>query len=285
MTFSKRVKNEIFNTLLEDDIKYVLIWTYFILYEKDDSDFLTIKSKNKLSTLFLYNFIRNNKIIPYKYNIDNNSITISIFDINQFLKDTKDKYDKNDFLSYEEILILQVYFLFFGSINSPETSEYHLEFSINNQRISLLIQHILNKYELNSKITKRKNRLVVYIKEAEKISDFLKIINCDDNLFYFEDNRISRDLNNSINRLINIEIYNEKKILKSANKDMQLISAIKKRYTMSSINPKLVEIIKIRSEYPEASLSELADKYFKKYNKKISKSGINHRMKKLYELI
>ena len=63
-------------------------------------------------------------------------------------------------------------FLSCGSVNNPETSNYHLEMSFNEEEFAQFIADLINRFELNAKIIKRRNKYVVYLKSSEKIGDF-----------------------------------------------------------------------------------------------------------------
>ena len=88
-------------------------------------------------------------------------------------------------------------FIISGSINDPKKSRYHLEFLFNNEEYAKFIVKNLNEFYLNSKYIKRDNKFMVYIKEAEKIGDFLRIINAPNAVMYYEDIRIYRDHKNT----------------------------------------------------------------------------------------
>ena len=64
--------------------------------------------------------------------------------------------------------------------------------------------------------------------------------------FEFEDLRIKRDFNNSINRIINIEIANEKKVMQSANKQLDDIAIIEKYLRIHNIDDKIKKVIDLR---------------------------------------
>ena len=92
-------------------------------------------------------------------------------------------------------------FLAGGSVNNPETSSYHLEiYSLYKTHSDALVE-LMNGFELNAKTIERKKGFVAYLKEAEKISDFLSIAGAHSALLKFEDVRIIRDMRNSVNRL------------------------------------------------------------------------------------
>lgn len=175
-------------------------------------------------------------------------------------------------------------FLAGGSVNDPSKPTYHLEIFVRSKKEAILIQRMMNHFELNAKITQRRTGLIVYVKEADAISKFLMLVGAFDGVFKFEDLRIQRDFNNSINRLINCEIANEKKTLEAANEQLLQIKLIKQYKDVELLDEKLLEIINLREENPDASLNELAVVFEQKTGERISKSGINHRLQKIKEL-
>lgn len=173
-------------------------------------------------------------------------------------------------------------FLTSGSVNDPKTSEYHLEIYSENKQVILNIQKIMNHFDLNSKITTRRNGIICYIKEVSKIEDFLRLIGANEMVYLFEDIRIKRDFNNSINRVLNCEIANEKKALNAANFQLDHIKTIEQH--KERLTDKLFKAAKIRKKNPLATLNELVILYEEEYDEKISKSGLNHRFIKLKEI-
>ena len=109
-----------------------------------------------------------------------------------------------EFIWSDEDLIrayLRGLFLVSASVNDPKKSRYHLEFNLNNLEFAKFVQKLLNTFNLNSKVLHRDNRYMVYIKEAEKIGDLLRIIGATKAVLYYEDIRIYRDHKNMTNRL------------------------------------------------------------------------------------
>ena len=125
---------------------------------------------------------------------------------------------------------------------------------------------------------------MIYIKEAEKISDFLKIIGASKAVLYFENVRIYRDQKNKTNRLNNCEQANIDKVIETASTQLKQIQIIEDNDGLALIDEKTKEALEYRKKYPEASLKELAEIISLETNKKITKSGLNHRMRKLKEL-
>jgi len=179
---------------------------------------------------------------------------------------------------------LRAAFLSGGSVNHPKTAEYHLEiFSKDSDQI-VFIQQLMNVFDLNAKITKRRQGFIVYLKDAEHISNFLQVAGAQNSLFQFEDIRIKRDFNNSINRVMNCEIANEKKIFIAANEQLKDIETIEKFIPEHHIDEKMKMVMRLRKEYPESSLLDLTNTYEELYGESISKSGLNHRFNKIKQL-
>ncbi|HBG32290.1 MAG TPA: DNA-binding protein WhiA, partial [Acholeplasmataceae bacterium] len=118
----------------------------------------------------------------------------------------------------------------------------------------------------------------------EGVSDFLAVAGAQNSVFQFEDIRIKRDFNNSINRVMNCEIANEKKVYIAANEQLEDIEIIEQFIPPHHIDEKLKKAMQIRKENPESSLMDLVAAYQASYKETISKSGLNHRLVKIKQL-
>ena len=175
-------------------------------------------------------------------------------------------------------------FLGSGSINDPKKSRYHMELLINKPEESVFVQKLLNIFDLNAKILNRDKGYMIYIKEAEKISDFLKILGANKAVMYYEDVRVYRDKKNKTNRLNNCEQANMDKIIENATSQLEDIEIIEENEGVVLLDDKVKEALEYRKKYPETSLKELAEIISLETNKPITKSGLNHRLKKLKDL-
>lgn len=171
-------------------------------------------------------------------------------------------------------------FLAGGSVNNPETSRYHLEiyslYETHNQDICTM----MNYYGLHARTLERRNGYITYLKEAEKITEFLILIGATNAMLKFEDVRIVRDMRNSVNRLVNCETANLNKTIDAAAKQLENIDYILKTGGLEQLPEKLQEIAVLRLEHPEVSLKELGELV---PSGPISKSGMSHRIRKLNE--
>ncbi|BBM17985.1 MULTISPECIES: DNA-binding protein WhiA [Enterococcus] len=169
-------------------------------------------------------------------------------------------------------------FLASGSVNNPETSRYHLEISSIYEEHNQDICDLLNQFDLNARTLERRNGYITYLKGAEKIADFLTLIGATNSMLKFEDVRIVRDMRNSVNRLVNCETANMNKTIDAASKQIDNIHFIETTVGLQSLPEKLQEIAELRIQNPEISLKELGEMI---PSGAISKSGINHRIRKI----
>ncbi|MFL1997622.1 DNA-binding protein WhiA [Lysinibacillus irui] len=172
-------------------------------------------------------------------------------------------------------------FLAGGSVNNPETSAYHLEIYSLYKEHGEALMDLMNEFELNAKTIERKKGFVTYLKEAEKISDFLNIVGAHQAMMKFEDVRILRDMRNSVNRIVNCETANLNKTIGAALRQVENIRFIENSIGLDQLPEKLREIARLRVEYQDVTLKELGEMVS---SGTVSKSGVNHRLRKIDEI-
>ena len=171
-----------------------------------------------------------------------------------------------------------------GSVNSPSTSSYHLEIKSANMVHADFLVELMARFYIEGRIVQRRTHRIVYIKAAEKIGDFLRVIGADQHLLLFENERISRDLSNNIQRLNNVDVANEVKSLQASNRQLEDIRILESHMHMGALDEKLREVVLFRKRYPDATLHELSDKMWAEAGIKVSKSGLKHRFVRIEEL-
>lgn len=171
-------------------------------------------------------------------------------------------------------------FLAGGSVNNPETSSYHLEIYNSYQEHNEALCELMNEFNLHARTLERKKGYITYIKEAEKITEFLSNMGAHQALFKFEDVRIVRDMRNSVNRLVNCETANLNKTIGAAFRQVENIKFIKNTVGIEALPEKLQEVAMLRLLHQDVSLKELGELVS---TGKISKSGVNHRLRKIDE--
>lgn len=171
-------------------------------------------------------------------------------------------------------------FLAGGSVNNPEGSSYHLEIaSMYEEHCGALVE-LANKFGLNARCIERKKGFIFYIKEGEKIIELLNIIGAHQALFKFEDVRIMRDMRNSVNRIVNCETANLNKTIGAAVRQIDNIKLLQKEVGLENLPDKLREVAEVRLQHPDSNLTEVGEML----KGKVSKSGVNHRLRKIDEL-
>ncbi len=171
-------------------------------------------------------------------------------------------------------------FLAGGSVNNPEGSSYHLEIASIYEEHSMALCDLANKYRLNARCIERKKGYVLYIKEGEKIIEMLSVIGAHQALLKFEDVRIMRDMRNSVNRIVNCETANLNKTIGAAVRQVENIKLLEQEMGLENLPDKLREVAVIRLQYPDLNLTEVGAML----RGRVSKSGVNHRLRKIDEL-
>jgi DNA-binding protein WhiA len=228
------------------------------------------KMKLKKNNVYIVRFSEKAKEVLTDLNIIENGFNI-VHDISEELihkKCCKRSYLRGAFLAG-------------GSVNNPETSSYHLEISSLYKEHNDSLCELMNSFGLKSKTLERKKGFITYLKEAEKISEFLNIIGGHNALLKFEDIRIVRDMRNSVNRLVNCETANLNKTISASLRQVENIRYIENTVGLDILPDKLREIARLRVEYQDVTLKELGEMVS---SDKISKSGINHRLRKIDEI-
>lgn len=170
-------------------------------------------------------------------------------------------------------------FLSAGSITDPKKA-YHFEISMANKSEANFLQEVLKSMEIDAKFIERKNQFVVYVKEGAEISDILTMLGAINETLYFEDQMVIKSARNDTNRRVNCETANLSKTVNAGVRQIAAIEKLKESGKIETLDETLYDVALLRMANPDATLSELA----KLYGNGISKSGINHRLKKIMEL-
>ena len=296
MSFTGTVKNEITTLKITETAKIALISGFFRNNYQIIKDSITISSENESVIAYLKELLGSYEEISYSEELlDNNNFSKNKL---KALVITKgDSFIKETFCIDNEVVpsylvelddevrgYLKGVFLSSGSINDPKTSRYHLEFLISKGEEAVFVQKLLNTYSLNAKLLSRDKGFMLYIKEADKISDFLKIICCSKAVLYYEEIRVYRDAKNKTNRLNNCEQANMDRVLETALEQLKYIKILEDNMGVALLDDKTKEALEYRKKYQEASLKELSEIISLETGKSITKSGLNHRFRKIKEL-
>lgn len=186
------------------------------------------------------------------------------------------------FMDYERPTsrdIAIVSFLLYGRLAKPQKS-YHLDFECQDESFYEVIQEVFSEQEIYLSLTKRRNHQVLYTKDAQKIIDTLYFLGCNKEATEIENQRILRDMKKNIKQMINFEVANEQRVQKSSNRQIEAIETIQSTMGLSVLREELIEIAQLRLDYPEDSLTEIANRM----DPPLSKSGVRHRFNEIEKI-
>ena len=167
-------------------------------------------------------------------------------------------------------------FLAGGSVSDPEKL-YHLEIYCKKYELARYFSSLMSEFGLNPKITERTDYCVTYVKDSERIVDFLNLTGAHRALLSLENTRIIKDMRNSVNRAVNCETANLEKTVNASLRQITSIIYIKATIGFDALPENLREIAELREANREISLKELGQLL----SPPLGKSGVNHRLRKL----
>ena len=170
-------------------------------------------------------------------------------------------------------------FLGAGSVTDPN-KQYHLEIFFKEKNNAEYICNICKSYDINLKLFENNHTYILYIKEGEEISKFLALIGANKGVMNFEDVRITKEIKNNVNRLVNCETANLNKIVNASVNQINDIKLIQNLNKFEELPDYLKEIAVVRLKNPDMSLKDLGALL----NTPIGKSGVNHRLQKIHEI-
>lgn len=297
MTFSQEIKNEIANLKLskkQNLIKNELLGFAISNATTLDNGYIRFLSEN-IDIIARYKYIikrltgieviesqienrLNEEKNLFEIYIDNVNDKKTICDFLGIYNNEKDiDIDINNFDQEDKISFLRGIFLGSGYICNPKI-EYHLELILDSKDNSNIVIDILKDFDLNCKAISRNKQSVIYLKNSDLISDFIGLIGSSIGVIHFEEERVIKEMNNNLNRVINCETANLNKAILNSQKQIEDIQKIKQKGKYDLLNDKLKQVCDAREENPDLSLNELANLIG------ISKSGLNNRLRKIKEI-
>lgn len=170
-------------------------------------------------------------------------------------------------------------FLASGFIADPK-GDFHFEISMHNESLARAIKGLMARFDIEAKVTTRRNAWTVYLKGAEPIIDFLALVGAHRSLLHAEDIRVYKSIRNTTNRQVNAEIANQAKATEAALRQIELIERIEAQLGLDALPAALKEFAQLRREHPEASLRQLGALF----SPPLTKSAMNHRVRRIEEI-
>ena len=160
------------------------------------------------------------------------------------------------------------------------TTGYHLELGYQNYFLLRTVLDILAEFEILAKLTQRKNLYVLYIKDAEAVSNTLALMGASDAVLKLQNEIITRQMRNKINRQNNCYTSNYTKTLNASFKQLDAINLIDKEIGLNELPEDLQQVALLRLANTEESLEELLK--LSKYP--LTKSALNHKFNKIIKI-
>ncbi len=176
-------------------------------------------------------------------------------------------------------------FVSMGSVSSLKSSSYHLELRIKSSKVSEIMIEKLNNHNLIFSSINKNNHIILYIKKNEQISEFLKAIGSQVSFFKFFDAIISRDHKNQITRISNLDIYNQSKLVDSNALFLDNYNFIVKNNLLNKFKIDELTFYKFKIKNPYLPLSQISEELLKNHNISKTKSGLNHWLIKIRNIV
>ncbi len=177
------------------------------------------------------------------------------------------------------ISFLRGAFLAGGSATDP-AKRYHLELATSHRMVSRETDALLLDLGFRAKTVERNGSSILYFKHSEGIEDFLTFLGAPVSAMAVMEAKMEKELVNVVNRRVNCETANLTKIVNAAGDQIDAIRLLERQGVLETLPEKLQATARMRLAHPEAPLAELAEMS----DPPVSKSAINHRMRKLVEL-
>ena len=278
MSFSSNIKEElskINNLKNKKNLEAELLG--YILTENTSyfNESVQIITENELNIERIYKILFNLQI-EYEPEIKGKCF-VAIVKRTEYLDEIMQiKLEENDEVKKD---IVKGAFLGAGSVTDPN-KQYHLEIFFREKNNAEYILNICKSFDVNLKLFENNNSYVLYIKEGEEISKFLALIGANKGVMKFEDIRITKEIKNNVNRLVNCETANLNKVVNASVNQINDIKLIQKLKKFDELPDYLKEIATVRLENPDMSLKDLGALL----DTPLGKSGVNHRLKKIHEI-
>lgn len=160
------------------------------------------------------------------------------------------------------------------------TGGYHLEFVFNNHTLAGDFSHILSQYDIYTKSMQRRKFTVIYLKEAELVSDTFALVGANNAVLTLQNEFAVREVRNNLNRQLNCMNNNMGKMVNASLKQIEAIEFIAETVGLETLSDNLYELCMLRLANPEENLESLA----KLMNPPLTKSGVNHRLRKIVKI-
>ena len=155
-----------------------------------------------------------------------------------------------------------------------------LSFSLPNEEATQNVFDMLCDCGMEPKQSVRRGKPIIYFKAAESIEDVLSFMGATKAALDIINTTILNDVRNNMNRICNAETANMDRTAKAAAEQCEAIKTIIKYGALQNLPAELRECAEIRLANPDMSLAQIRNLL----SAPVSKSGLNHRFRKLIEI-
>lgn len=293
MSFSSQVKNELVKIEYEENCcKKSLLYGMALFSKMFTFREIVFQTENEATALLFRDLLKELCNISAKINVSPSGkmFTIAIEDSSTAAKlmaffghdrsETTLRINVSNFTCPQcQNAFIAGAFLSCGTVSSPQ-KDYHLEFTVAYLNLTKSFVTLMQEMELNPKTTNRKGYNIIYFKESEQIEDFLYIMGASASMFDMMNVKIVKEIRNTANRKANCETANIDKMIRAASPQIAAILKIQDTKGLDFLPDNLKEMAEIRLENPDSSLQELSEMF----DPPLSKSGVNHRLKKIVSI-
>ena len=170
-------------------------------------------------------------------------------------------------------------FLAGGSVTDPRKG-YHLELATSHHSVSREVLALMRELDQEPKAAQRKGNAVIYFKQSDKIEDLLTCIGAPLAAMEVMNAKLERDIRGKVNRRVNCDAANLDKAVEAAMAQVEAIRRLERDSVLVTLPDKPREVAALRLAHPEDTLAQLAERC----DPPITKSALNHRLRKLVEL-
>lgn len=292
ISFSNEVRKEIASSVNDKKHRFACLYGMLLFSRELTENTVCFQSESEVSAqlferLFGYVFkreisrkehMRKNSSALYSYEITDSELVAEIY--SKFHINSAKRAIDSEIISRNGLGVFAAgAYLACGSVNDPE-KEYHLEFSVPDSNLAEEFKELLGNIGITAKISIRRGQHIVYIKGSESIEDTLTFIGAQQCTLELMNIKITKDFRNKANRLANCDAANIDKVVNAAVKQLEDIKLIENKIGLENIPEDLREVAQLRLDNYDMSLRDIGDML----SPPISRSGVNHRFKRLAKL-
>ncbi|MBO5163659.1 MAG: DNA-binding protein WhiA [Ruminococcus sp.] len=292
MSFSDEVRKELCTYINDKDKRFACLYGMLLFSRVLSSERICFQSKSKTASdtfgeLFGKVFrsrpdcresaAKNGKVM-YIYDITDAELIARVFEKYRFSAD--ERHMDTEIISTGSLGVFTAgVFLACGSVNDPE-KEYHLEFTSPEEALANELSALLADIGVTAGLTVRRGQYIVYIKGSESIEDTLTFIGAQQCTLELMNVKIYKDVRNKANRITNCDNANINKVVNASMKQVEDIRLIASTTGLDILSEELREVAELRLSSTGLSLQDIGDSL----SVPISRSGVNHRLKKIAKI-